>query len=156
MTCTSRSRNSRARRSATTRRSRRVWIALDALYGRGVAAIHLGDYPAAVRDLEQVTSREPKHAFHRAIALLAHAYANTGQPDRAEELFKRATEVSTLSETYLNYAALLAAQNRPAEAREWAERVSRRNPPCRATCSAVSARGSARRTPLLKRLPKNS
>lgn len=100
----------------------------DAVYRRGVAEIHLGDFPAAVRDLEQTTSRDPKYDFHRAIALLAHGYANTGQPDKAEALFKHATEVSTLSETYLNYATFLVAQQRPAEAREWAERILAKKP----------------------------
>lgn len=100
----------------------------DAVYRRGVAELHLGDFPAAVRDLEQTTSRDPKYDFHRAIALLAHAYANTSQPDRAEALFKHATEVSTLSETYLNYAAFLVAEKRPAEAREWAQRVLAKKP----------------------------
>lgn len=95
----------------------------DATYRRGIAEIHLGDFPAAVADLETVTSRDPKYDFNRAIALLAHAHANNGQPERAEALFRHATEVSTLSETQLNYAAFLISQNRPAEAREWAERV---------------------------------
>ena len=100
----------------------------DAVYRRGIAEIHLGDFPAAVRDLEQTTSRDPKYDFHRAIALLAHAYANTNEPDKAEALFKHATEVSTLSETYLNYATFLVAQKRPAEAREWAQRVLAKKP----------------------------
>jgi len=100
----------------------------DPIYRRGIASIHLGDFAAAVPDLEYVTARDPKYDFHRAIALLAHAYANTGQLDKAESLFERATEISTLSETYLNYAAFLASQKRPAEAREWAERVLAKKP----------------------------
>ena len=95
----------------------------DPIYRRGIAEIHLGDFAAAVRDLEDVTSRDDKYDFNRAIALLAHAYANTGQPEKAEALFREATERSTLSETYLNYAAFLASQNRVAEARDWAQRV---------------------------------
>jgi hypothetical protein len=47
----------------------------DPVYRRGIAEIQLGDFAAAVRDLEQVTSRDAKYDFHRAIALLAHAYA---------------------------------------------------------------------------------
>ena len=96
---------------------------LDPLYRRGIAEIQLGEFPAAVTDLESVTSREPKYDSHRAMALLAHAYANSGQPDKAEQLFEQVTQMSTLSETQLNYAAFLASQNRTAEAREWAERV---------------------------------
>jgi hypothetical protein len=100
----------------------------DPVYRRAIAKIHLDDFAAAVPDLEYVTSRDPKYDSHRAIALLAHAYANTGQAEKAEELFQRATEISTSSETYLNYASFLASQNRPAEAREWAERILAKKP----------------------------
>jgi hypothetical protein len=96
---------------------------LDPIYRRGIAEVNLGDFNAAAADLELVTSREPKYDSHRAMALLAHAYANTGQTDKAAQLFQQVTEVSTLSETYINYADFLAAQKRGAEARQWAERV---------------------------------
>jgi hypothetical protein len=95
---------------------------------RGIAAIHLGDFAAAARDLEHVTTEDPKYDSHRAMALLAHAYANTGAHDKAERLFQQVTEISTLSETYVNYATFLAAQNRPAEARQWAEKVLAKKP----------------------------
>jgi hypothetical protein len=52
---------------------------LDPIYRRGIAEIHLGNFAAAVTDLETVTAREPKYDSHRAMALLAHAYANAGQ-----------------------------------------------------------------------------
>ncbi len=100
----------------------------DPIYRRGIAELQLGDFAAAVPDLEYVTSRDPKYDFNRAIALLAHAYASTDQPEQADALFRRATEVSTLSETYLNYAAFLASQDRVAEAREWAQRLLARKP----------------------------
>src|SRR5688572_20768327 len=74
----------------------------DPYYRRGMAAIHLGDFAAAQRDLELVTSKDPKYDFHRAIALLAHACANNGQPEQADVLFRQAIERSTLSETYFN------------------------------------------------------
>ena len=96
---------------------------LDPIYRRGIAEVNLGDFNAAAADLELVTSREPKYDSHRAMALLAHAYANTGQTDKAAQLFQQVTEVSTLSETYINYADFLASQKRGAEARQWAERV---------------------------------
>jgi hypothetical protein len=101
---------------------------LDPIYRRGIAEVNLGDFNAAAADLELVTSREPKYDSHRAMALLAHAYANTGQTDKAAALFQQVTEVSTLSETYLNYASFLASQQRKAEAREWAQRVLSRKP----------------------------
>jgi hypothetical protein len=96
---------------------------LDPVYRRGIAEINLGNFSAAVTDLETVTAREPKYDSHRAKALLAHAYANSGQIEKAQELFAHVTEISTLSETGLNYAVFLASQNRKAEAREWAERI---------------------------------
>ena len=101
---------------------------LDPIYRRGVAEVHLGDYAAAVQDLERVTARDPKYDLHRAVALLAHACASTGQAERADALFRQATDASTLSETYVNYATFLISQNRPAEAREWAERVLGKKP----------------------------
>jgi hypothetical protein len=100
----------------------------DPIYRRGIAKIHLGDFASAVPDLEYVTARDPKYDFNRAIALLAHAYANTAQPAKAEALFQQATDASTLSETYLNYASFLAAQGRTAEAREWVQRVLAKKP----------------------------
>ena len=51
-----------------------------------------------------------------------------GDPARADTLFKDATAISTLSETYYHYAAFLAAQQRTAEAREWAQRILAKKP----------------------------
>ena len=85
--------------------------------------MQMGDYPAAVPDLERVVSRESKYDFHRALGLLADAYAQTGQGEKADALFREATKMSTLSETYYNYASFLLAQQRIAEARDWAERI---------------------------------
>ena len=97
-------------------------------YRRGVAAIALGDFTAALADLESVVSNDPKYDFHRAIGLLAHAHGRAGDPDEADALFKSATAISTLSETYYNYATFLAARQQPAEAREWAERILAKKP----------------------------
>jgi hypothetical protein len=100
----------------------------DPFYRRGVCEVQLGDFPAAVADLERVVNKEPGYDFHRARGLLAHAYANTGQPAKADELFQQVTVISTLSETYYNYATFLAAQGRTAEAREWAQKILAKKP----------------------------
>ena len=100
----------------------------DPFYRRSIAATEMGDFVAALPDLERVVSRDPKYDFHRAAGLLAHAYANTGQPEKAEALFQQVTKISTLSETYYNYACFLAAQQRKAEAREWAQRILAKKP----------------------------
>jgi hypothetical protein len=103
----------------------------DPFYRRAMAAIRMGDYAAALPDLERVVSEDTQYDFHGAAGLLAHVYANTGQPERAEKLFQEVTKISTSSETYYNYACFLASRERPAEAREWAERLleKRRNMP---------------------------
>jgi hypothetical protein len=95
----------------------------DPFYRRGVCEIELGDFEAALPDLERVVSGDPGYDFHRAAGLLGQAYARTGQPEKAEELFQQATVISTLSETYYNYAQFLASQGRTVEAREWAQKI---------------------------------
>jgi hypothetical protein len=101
---------------------------LDPFYRRGVCEVELGDFAAAVLDLERVVNSDPGYDFHRAKGLLAHAYANTGQPTKAEQLFREATVISTSSETYYNFATLLASQVRTAEAREWAQKILAKKP----------------------------
>jgi hypothetical protein len=100
----------------------------DPFYRRGVCAIQMGDFAAALPDLERVVAKEPDYDFQRAVGLLAHVYANTGQKEKAEALFRQVTTTSTLSETYLNFADLLASEQRPAEAREWAQKVLDKKP----------------------------
>ena len=96
---------------------------LDAFYRRGACALQLEDATAAIPDLERVVAREPNYDFYRAGGLLAHAYAQTGQKQRAESLFREVTARSVASETYLNFADLLASEGKTAEAREWAQKV---------------------------------
>jgi len=100
----------------------------DPFYRRGIAKIELGDFTAAVNDLELVVAKDPKYDFHRAAGLLAHAYAKSGQIEKADALFRQTTQISTLSETYLNYASFLASQGRSAEAREWTQRILAKKP----------------------------
>jgi hypothetical protein len=101
---------------------------LDPFYKRGACAVLMGDAPAAIPDLERVVVQDPSYDFHRAQGLLAHAYALTGQREKAEALFRLATVTSTMSETYLNFAELLASEGRTAEAREWARKVLEKAP----------------------------
>src|ERR1700759_1028995 len=70
---------------------------LDPFYRRGICAILLGDAAGALPDLERVVGKDPEYDFHRAAGLLAHAYAQTGQREKAETLFRRVTVTSTLS-----------------------------------------------------------
>jgi hypothetical protein len=100
----------------------------DPFYRRAIAEVNMGDFRAALPDLERVVSEDPQYDLHRAPGLLAHAYANTGEPAKAEALFNEVTRISTLSETYYNYATFLAAQRRFPEARDWAHRILAKRP----------------------------
>jgi hypothetical protein len=96
---------------------------LESFYRRGLCALQLNDPAGAIPDLEYVVRKEPTHDFNRAGGLLAHAYAVSGQKQQAEALFRQVILASTLSETYLNFADLLASEGRNAEARQWAQKV---------------------------------
>ena len=100
----------------------------DPFYRRGVAAIRMGDFAAALPDLERVAAKDPTYDFHSAAGLLAHVYANTNQSERADALFKQVTKISTSSEAYYNYACFLASQQRNAEARQWAQQILAKKP----------------------------
>ena len=101
---------------------------LDPFYRRALCAIQLGDFAAAIPDLERVVAKEADYDYHRAGGLLAHAYAQTGRLDKAAVLFSDVLRISTLSETQYNYACFLAAQQRAAEARDWAQRILAKKP----------------------------
>ena len=101
---------------------------LDCFYRRGVCALFLGDAAGALPDLEMSVQKDAGHDFYRAAGLLADAYAKTGQAAKADAMFRRAIERSTLSETYLNYANFLASQGRNGEARQWARKVLDKKP----------------------------
>jgi hypothetical protein len=96
---------------------------IDPFYRRAVAEVELGEFATAVRDLELVITKDPKYDFQRAPGLLAYAYANTGQPERAAQLFEAVTRTSTLTETQFHYAEFLARQGKKAEARTALESI---------------------------------
>lgn len=126
---------------------------LDCFYRRGVCAILLGDAAGALPDLEKVVAKEPDYDFNRAPALLAQAYALTDQKQKAEALFRRVTVTSTLSETYLNFADLLASDGRNSEAREWAQKVLDKEPTMPRYLRRRERPWSRRARKTLKRLP---
>jgi hypothetical protein len=101
---------------------------IDAFYRRGVAESEQGDFVAAVPDLERAVKADPNYDFHRAVGLLAHAYAEVGDAQKAAALFQQATKISTSSETYYNYALFLHAQGRKEEARQWAQKILDKGP----------------------------
>jgi hypothetical protein len=96
---------------------------VDPFYRRGVAEVELGDFAAAVPDLERAVEEDPTYDFHRGIGLLAHAYAQTGKTQKAGKFFQEATKISTSSETYYNYALFLQSQGQVQEARQWVQKI---------------------------------
>ena len=126
---------------------------LDCFYRRGVCAILLGDAAGALPDLEKVVAKEPDYDFNRAPALLARAYAVTGEKQKAEALFRRVTVTSTLSETYLNFADFLASEGRNAEARAWAQKVLDKEPTMPRYLRRRERPWSQRAKKTLKKLP---
>jgi hypothetical protein len=97
-------------------------------YRRALCAMALNDFQSAVDDLAQVVAIDPKHDYHRAAGLRAHALAELGRHEEAAARFADVTRISTLSETQYNYASLLATMGRTAEAREWGQRVLAKKP----------------------------
>jgi hypothetical protein len=97
--------------------------AVDPFYRRALAELQLGDFSAAIQDLERVVRTEPDYDIHRAAGLLAWAYARTGRNEQAQALFSRTLQTSTLTETQYRYAEFLASQGERAEARQWAKRI---------------------------------
>jgi hypothetical protein len=89
-------------------------------YYRAQASLGLGDFDAAIHDLERVVTSDRKFDSYRAAGLLADAYAQTGQLERAEHLYFDVAQLSTTTETLYNYANFLKLAGRPEEAREWA------------------------------------
>ena len=100
----------------------------DPFYRRGIAEIELGDFAAAVPDLERAVISDPEYDFHRAKGLLAWAYAKTGESEKAEAMFRQATQISTLSETYYHYALFLESLGQNTDARTWAQKILEKKP----------------------------
>jgi len=101
---------------------------VDPFYRRGIAEVELGDFAAAVQDLERTVTSDVDYDFHRAKGLLAWAYSRTGQTEKADAMFCEATRISTLSETYYHYALYLESQGRNAEARVWTQKILDKKP----------------------------
>jgi len=66
----------------------------------------MGDFAAAIPDLEYVVGKDAKFDYYRATGLLGDAYARTGDLDKAAIYFSPAAQFSTTPETLYNYAKL--------------------------------------------------
>ena len=91
-----------------------------AFYLRAKAALRMGDYTAAIPDLDYVIGKDAKFDYYRATGLLGDAYARAGDLEKAAFYFAPAAQFSTTSETLYNYANYLKLAGQKEEAREWA------------------------------------
>jgi hypothetical protein len=95
-----------------------------AFYLRGKAALGMGDYAAAIPDLEYVVGRDAKFDYYRATGLLGDAYARTGNLEKAALYLGPAAQFSTTPETLYNYANFLKLSGRKEEAGEWLQKLA--------------------------------
>ncbi|HEV2720525.1 MAG TPA: tetratricopeptide repeat protein [Thermoanaerobaculia bacterium] len=126
---------------------------VDPFYRRGIAEFELGDYAAAIADLERVVKQEPKYDYSRARTLLAQALARAGRTAEAEAAFDALVASTTSAEATVAAAEFYAERGRTKEARELAEAMLAR----RATMPAYQKRRDQpflrRATKLLRRIP---
>ena len=61
-------------------------------------------------------------------------------------MFREATRISTISETYYHYSLFLESQGRNAEARVWAQRILEKKPTMPDIFGGRNGPGFARRT----------
>jgi hypothetical protein len=92
---------------------------LHSYYGRAKSSLGLGDYAAAIPDLERVASADAKFDYYRATGLLGDALARTGDRERAAYWFAPAIQYSTTPETFYNYAWFMKEAGNKEEAKEW-------------------------------------
>ena len=92
-------------------------------YLRGQCAFELGDFAAAVPDLEEAVRRDAKMDSYRAEMFLAQAYAGVGRIDDAAAWFADAASRSSTPEMLFNYAKFLAASGRADEAHQWLDQL---------------------------------
>jgi hypothetical protein len=96
---------------------------IDPFYRRGVCAYHLGDYTAAIADLERTVKIDPKYDYARAPKFLAQSLAKAGRIDEASAAFDRLLAVTSTSEALIAAADFFSEHGRAHEARELVARI---------------------------------
>ena len=118
---------------------------LDPFYRRGIAAMEIGDFAAAVADLTHVVSADPQYDFHRAVGLLAHACAQAGDPSAPRRgSSRRPPSRRCPRPTATTPRFCLRRGGRPKRASGRGV-CSPRSRPCPAICAGASVPGFGRR-----------
>jgi hypothetical protein len=92
-------------------------------YLRAKASIGLGDFSDAIPDLEVAIRSDPKFDYYKAAAILANAYARTGDYARADAMFAAPVQFTNTPETLYNYANFLKLAGRKDEAKQGVENL---------------------------------
>ena len=142
----------RAAREAFTKAIEARNDSLHPYYRRGLCNYELGEFRAAIADLDYVLTKDPKHDFLRGPGLLAHAYHQVGDLQHAEKVFRWATQGSCSAETSYNYAALLKDLGKKEDARQVLEEVIRRRAITPGYLKRFERRWTLKAQLLLKRL----
>ena len=101
----------------------------DPFYRRGIAEIELGDFAAAVPDLERAVTSDPDYDFHRAKGLLAWAYAQTGTERQGRcDVSRGDADFDDLGDVLPLRAVSCSRRDGCAEAREWAQKILDKKP----------------------------
>jgi hypothetical protein len=90
-------------------------------YLRGKALVGLGDFSGAIPDLERAVNSDRKFDYYRGAAILANAYAQTGDYERAEAMFAEPLQFTNTPETLYKYARFLQLAGKIDEAKQWAQ-----------------------------------
>ncbi len=90
-------------------------------YLRAKASIGLGDFAGAIPDLERAVNSDHKFDYYRAAAILANAYAQTGDYPRADAMYVEPIQFTNTPETLYNYANFLNLAGRKDDAKQWAQ-----------------------------------
>jgi hypothetical protein len=91
---------------------------LESLYGRGLSAIEMQNYQAAVEDLLALRAADAAFKLHQGNLALAGAYEGLGDEDKAVEVYRQILARTPVSQAYYGLGRLLAKQGQAAEARQ--------------------------------------
>ena len=114
-----------------------VYIAVEVIPDAGLLRTSFQVFPRRkrIRELELAILDNPSAGNYEELGLLylddgnfsraraCYDKAISGQPEKSEILFQQATKISTMSETYYNYALLLQSRGRVSEARQWTQKI---------------------------------
>ena len=96
---------------------------LESLYGRGLAAMNMGDFNAGVQDLTALAEADPNFNLQSGNLALAEAYEGLGEEDKAVQVYRSILDRTTVSQAYYGLGKLLARQGDAGQARAMMQEI---------------------------------